>query len=130
MILMWEGLLAWLMSLGDAYGVDPIVYAVIYVGAAPFFFGSVAWLVGALRRRGPVGLPLLSTAFFFSAPTLYVLGAGRNLPPWVYGVLIGLAILGAVMTIRRIRAQLRQSRGGEAIEKNLAELDGGARLRR
>lgn len=130
MVLMWEDLLAWLMSLGDAYGVDPIVYAVIYVGAAPFFFGSVAWLVRTLRRRGPIGLPALSTAFFFSAPTLYVFVAGRNLPPWVYGVLIGLAVLGAVMTIRKIRAQLRQSRTGEAMDEKLAKLDGGAPLGR
>jgi peptidoglycan/LPS O-acetylase OafA/YrhL len=104
---MSEDLLAWLLSLGDEYGVDPVVYAVIYVGAAPLFFASLVWLVSALRRRGPIVLPLLSTAFFFSAPTLYVFVAGRNLPPWVYAVVIGLAVLGVVMTVRRIREQLR-----------------------
>lgn len=114
MVLMWEDLLAWAMSLGDAYGVEPVIYAVIYIGAAPLFFGSVAWLVRALRRRRPIGLPLLSTAFFFSAPTLYVFVAGRNLPPWVYGVLIGLAVVGAVVTILRIRERLRRSSSAEA----------------
>lgn len=104
---MWEDVLAWLQSLGDEYGVDPAIYAVIYIGAAPFFFGSVAWLVRSLRRRGPIGLPLLSTAVFFSLPTLYVFVAGRNLPPWAYAVLIGLAIIGVVVTVRRIREQLR-----------------------
>ena len=106
---MWEDLLAWLQSLGDEYGVDPVVYAVIYVGAAPFFIASLVWLVRTLRRHGPIGLPLLSTAFFFIAPTLYVLVAGRDLPPWVYAVLIGLAVLGVVMTVRKIREQLRSS---------------------
>jgi peptidoglycan/LPS O-acetylase OafA/YrhL len=104
---MWEDLLAWLMSLGDEYGVNPVVYTVIYLGAAPFFFASLVWLVRTLRRRGHIGVPLLSTAFFFSAPTLYVFVAGRNLPPWVYAVIIGLAALGVVMTVRRIREQLR-----------------------
>lgn len=106
---MWEDLLAWLLSLGDEYGVDPVIYAVIYVGAAPFFFASVAWLVRTLRRRGPVTLPLLSTAFFFSAPSIYILVVGRNLPAWVYAVLIGLAVLGVVMTIRKISGQLKGS---------------------
>ena len=115
---MWENFVAWLLSLGDAYGVDPVVYAAIYVGAAPFFFGSVAWLVRSLRRREPIGVALLSTAFFFSAPTLYVFWAGRNLPPWVYAVLIVLAAIGAGMTVRAVREQLRRSgRGTRSTER-------------
>ena len=76
---MWEEVIAWLLSLGEEYGVDPVVYAVIYIGAAPLFFASVGWLVRTLRRRGPIALPLLSTAVFFSLPTLYVFAAGRDL---------------------------------------------------
>jgi peptidoglycan/LPS O-acetylase OafA/YrhL len=105
---MWDEITSWLLSLGDDYGVDPVIYAIIYVGAAPFFFGSLAWLVRTLRRCDPLLLPLASTAFFFSAPTLYVVAAGRNLPAWVYGLLVALAIFGAVMTVRKVRRELRQ----------------------
>lgn len=104
---MWDAIADWLLSLGDEHGVDPLIYAVLYVGAAPFFFGSVGWLIGALRRGRGIALPLISTAFFFSLPTLYVFVAGRNLPVWLYAVLIGLAIVGAVVTVRRVLAQLR-----------------------
>ena len=113
----WKDFVAWLLSLGDEYGVDPMVYAIIYVGAAPFFFASTAWLVRTLHRREPIGLPLLSTALFFSAPTLYVFVAGRNLPPWVYAILIGLAVLGAVMTVAKIRGQLRQAADGSGADR-------------
>lgn len=106
---MWDAIVDWLLSLGDEYGVDPLVYAVIYVGAAPLFFGSLAWLISGLRRGRPVALPLASAAFFFSAPTLYVFIVGRNLPPWVYGLLAALAIFGAITTVRRVRRQLRQA---------------------
>ena len=105
---MIEDAVRWLLELGDRYGVNPGVYAVIYVGAAPFFFGSLAWLVRNLRRRGDLAMPMASTAFFFSAPTLYVFLAGRNLPWWVYAVLIGLAVVGTVTTVRRVRRQLRE----------------------
>jgi peptidoglycan/LPS O-acetylase OafA/YrhL len=105
---MWDEIASWLLSLGAEYGVDPVIYAIIYVGAAPFFFGSLAWLVRTLRRRDPLTLPLLSTAFFFSAPTLYVFVAGRNLPWWVYGLLLALAVVGVVTTVRKVRRQLRQ----------------------
>jgi len=104
---MWDDLTTWLMSLGDEYGVDPVVYAVIYVASAPLFFGSMAWLIRSLRRGTSFVLPAISTAFFFSAPTIYVFIAGRNLPSWVYALLIGLAIFGSISAVRRIRARLR-----------------------
>ena len=105
---MWEDLLAWLGSLGEEYGVDPLIYAILYVGSAPFFFGSLAWLIRRIRRRGSLLWPAISTAFFFSLPTLYVFVAGRNLPAWVYALLIGLAIVGVIDVTRRVRGALRR----------------------
>lgn len=105
---MWEDLVAWLAGLGDEYGVDPLVYAILYVGSAPLFFGSLAWLVRALRRRHGILLPALATAVFFSLPTLYVLVAGRNLPAWAYVALVVLTVVGAAAAARRLRASLRR----------------------
>jgi uncharacterized membrane protein YdbT with pleckstrin-like domain len=45
---------------------------------------------------------------FFSLPTLYVFVAGRNLPWWIYAVLVILAVLGAVAAVRRVRAALER----------------------
>ena len=98
----------WLGSLGTEYGVDPLVYAVLYVGSAPLFFGSLAWLIRRLRARGPWVVPAAAAAFFFSLPTLYVVVAGRDLPPWVYVALVMLALVGAVSAARRIRGGLRR----------------------
>jgi len=104
-----DDLVAWLGGLSEGYGVDPLIYAILYVGSAPFFFGSLAWLVARLRRRAPILLPALSTVLFFSLPTLYVFVAGRNLPWWIYGVLVVLAVLGAIAAVRRVRAALHRS---------------------
>lgn len=103
-----ENLLAWLGSLGEEYGVDPLIYAILYVGAAPLFFGSLAWLIRSIRRRDALLGPAISTAVFFSLPTLYVVVAGRNLPPWAYAVLIALAIIGAIGVMRRVGNALRR----------------------
>ena len=105
----WDDLIAWLGSLGEEYGVDPLIYAILYVGAAPFFFGSLAWLIRSIRRREALLIPAVSTALFFSLPTLYVFVAGRNLPPWVYAILIALALVGVFDVMRRLRgARLRR----------------------
>ena len=107
---MWEDLIDRLGSLGEEYGVDPVVYAVLYVGSAPFFFGSLAWLIRRIRRHESWGAPAASTAFFFSLPTLYVVVAGRNLPWWAWAVLVVLTVIGAVTVIGRIRGELRSSK--------------------
>jgi hypothetical protein len=106
---MWDDLLAWLGRLGEDYGVDPLIYAILYVGCAPLFFGSLAWLVRSIRRREAVVGPAISAAFFFSLPTLYVFVAGRNLPAWVYALLVAAAAVGAAVVLRRVRLALRRS---------------------
>lgn len=100
----------WVLSLGDEYGVDPVIYAVIWVAALPLFLLSLGWLVRSLRRREPIAVPALAASLFFLAPTLYVFAAGRDLPIWVYVLLITLAAIGAVMTIRRVQRRVRQDR--------------------
>jgi peptidoglycan/LPS O-acetylase OafA/YrhL len=104
-----DDLVAWLGGLSDGYGVDPLIYAILYVGSAPFFFGSLAWLIRRLRRREAILLPAASTVLFFSLPTLYVVVAGRNLPWWIYAALVVLAVLGAIAAVRRVRAALQRS---------------------
>ena len=99
----------WLGGLGEAYGVDPLVYAILYVGAAPLFFGSLVWLIRRLRRHQSAAVPAASAAFFFSIPTLYVFLAGRDLPPWVYLVLVGLAVVGAIAAVQRVRNAVRRT---------------------
>jgi uncharacterized membrane protein YfcA len=98
----------WVLRLGDDYGVDPVIYGLIWIGGLPLFLLSLGWLVRALRRREPMILPLIATAFFFLAPTLYVFAAGRDLPGWVYAVLVALAVIGAVGTARKVQARIRQ----------------------
>jgi hypothetical protein len=102
-----DDIVDWLASLGPEYGVDPVVYAILYVGSAPLFFGSLAWLIRRLRRGEAWVGPALSAGFFFSLPTLYVVLVGRNLPWWAWAVLIGLTAFGAASVIGRIRGALR-----------------------
>ena len=106
---MLDGAIDWFGSLGERFGVDPLVYAILYIGAAPLFFGSLAWLVHRVRRGERPAAPVVSAAFFFSLPALYVIVAGRNLPAWVYVVLLGLAVIGAISAVRRVRDALRRS---------------------
>lgn len=77
-----ESFLNWFMSLGDQYGVNPIIFGSIYVGAIPFFTLSVAWVVHNLKEKKSIILPLFFTSLFFTSAYIYLIIVGRNVPWW------------------------------------------------
>lgn len=101
--LMLEILHEWMMGLSADYSVNPYVFAAIYVGAIPFFMGSVAWVIKNLKRSKPIALPVISTGFCLSSAYLYLLVAGENIPPWVYLIVIFLLAYGLYSTYQRIK---------------------------
>ena len=106
----WQAIHDWFLGLGAQYGVDPLVFGAIYVGAIPFFTLSVGWLVRNLRRKRSIVLPTLSAGFFFVSAYLYLLVAGRNIPVWVYLVIAALVGFGVVSTVRKVRTRVRADR--------------------
>ncbi len=110
----WDVLRDWFLGLGDKYGVNPIVFGTIYVGAIPFFSLSLAWLIRRLRRRESIVLPALSAAFFFVSAYLYLVVVGRNVPAWVYVFIVAMLVAGAVSAVRKVRTGVRS----DAVEEN------------
>lgn len=93
----------WFFGLGEAYGVNPIIFGSIYVGAIPFFMLSIAWLVRRLRAGQSIVVPVLCAGFCFVSAYLYLAIAGRNIPIWVWAMLGLLIAYGAISTVRDVR---------------------------
>jgi ABC-type Co2+ transport system permease subunit len=104
----FEAIKIWFLSLGDQYGVNPIVFGAIYVGAIPFFTLSVGWIVNNYRKKKSVLLPMLSTGFFFISAYLYLIVVGKNVPFWVYGFIALLVITGGYSTIRKVKGKIEE----------------------
>ncbi len=96
----------WFLGLGENYGVNPIIFGAIYVGAIPFFSISLAWLVKNIRSKKPIVLPALSTTFFFVSAYLYLIVAGKNVPWRVYVVVFLMVLFGAYSTFAKIRKKV------------------------
>lgn len=93
----------------DNYGVNPVVFLVIYLVGVPFFYYSLFRTIRALAKRLLKEVLLWSTIFLCvnMTPFLYVLFFGRNLPWWVYGgiaLLIGQGVVSLVMKLRKTSA--------------------------
>ncbi|MEJ2009791.1 MAG: hypothetical protein P8Z30_16830 [Acidobacteriota bacterium] len=95
----------WFANLGRKYNVNPVVFGGIYLGAIPFFTLCVAWIISNLRRKKSIVIPILAASFFFISAYLYLLIVGRNIPAWVYIVIIAMVAFGIYSTVRKIRAK-------------------------
>ena len=99
----------WFLGLGAQYGVNPVIFGLIYVGAIPFFTLSMARAVRNLRRGKPIITPVLFAGFFFISAYLYLIIAGHNIPLWVYlfiAVMVGYGVFATFKKIRRARMEV------------------------
>lgn len=102
---LWVEIKNWFFGLGQKYGVNPIIFGSIYVGAIPFFSLSVAWLIRNIRRRKSAVVPAFCTCLCLISSYLYLIVAGKNIPVWVYCFIVGMVGFGLFSVARRIRTE-------------------------
>ena len=93
----------WFMSLGGQYGVNPIIFGSLYVGSIPFFTLSLGWVIKNIRKGRPITLPVILTGIFFISAYLYLVVVGKNIPFWVYLVIVAMIVFGVASIINRLR---------------------------
>lgn len=103
---MLEAINEWILGLGAEYGVNPYIFAAIYVGAIPFFLASIAWLVKRARAHRSTVVPTLCAGFCFVSAYIYLAIAGENIPLWVWIFLGVLVVYGAWSTVRDTRRKI------------------------
>lgn len=98
---------AWVMGLGAQYGVNPVIFGAIYIGAIPFFLLFTGLAIKRLRGGRPAVLPILGAGLCFISAYLYLAIVGRNIPGWVWGVFALIIAYGGFSAIRGFRAKLK-----------------------
>ena len=104
----WVAIKDWFMNLGEKYNVNPVIFGSIYVGAIPFFFASVTWLVKNIRAKKPVFMPVMTASFCFISAYLYLIIAGQNIPVWVYIFILVVVAYGIITTIRKVKRKTKK----------------------
>ncbi len=84
----------------DTYNVNPRMFLLFYLGSGPLYYYALYRIVRAVLQRLHSELSVWSTVFLIStaAPFFYLLAFGRNLPWWLY-VLVVVVVLQAVGTL-------------------------------
>ncbi|HTY07787.1 MAG TPA: hypothetical protein VMF29_01355 [Candidatus Edwardsbacteria bacterium] len=94
----------WLQATRAKYGIDPVIFLILMTACAPFFYYSIYRLVRAIAAKRKAQINVWSMVFLLSTilPYLYVLFFGRNMPWWVYAVVVALMAQGAyTLVVRR-----------------------------
>ena len=94
---------------GAQHGVDPLLFAAIYVARLPLLLISLAALAKRTRRRrgvAPAAVVFLSLGVM---PYVYVLAFGRGLPLWFEAAVVVVALLAMVQGLRKLRGTLQHS---------------------
>ena len=97
---------AWVMGLGAQYGVNPVIFGAIYVGAIPFFLFFSGLALKRLRASRSATMPVLAAGLCFISAYLYLAIVGRGIPIWVWGFLGVLIAYGAWNAIKGFRKKL------------------------
>ncbi|BDI29925.1 hypothetical protein CCAX7_19760 [Capsulimonas corticalis] len=93
-------------TLSVRYGVDPVVFGVLYIAHHPLFWGTMAWLAARVRQRRRVVLQIVLGVFFWVMPYAYILLFSRHLPVWVYPIVGVVLVIGGRHAIGEIRKNL------------------------
>ncbi len=104
----WETIKNYYISLGRNYHVDPLIFLGIHVVATPLFLIAIAWLVKNHRQKKSVLWPAIASIFIFNAANIYLVIFGKNIPWWIYMILITTTIISSYFTIRKIRKRLNK----------------------
>lgn len=98
----------WFIGLGEPYGVNPVIFGSIYVGAVPFFWLAIAWLVHNIRQKRSITGPVLLACCCAVSAYIYLIIVGEILPLWVYGLIIAIIIYALYSVARKVKSKRKE----------------------
>lgn len=104
----WEAIKHYYITLGENYKVNPIIFLAIHVIATPVFIATVAWIVSNYKAKKPLVLPIVTATLVFNAANVYLVIAGKNIPWWIYTLLVVTTIISGYFSYKKIRTKMKK----------------------
>jgi uncharacterized membrane protein len=96
-------------ELSSYYGVDPLIFSLLYVGTIPLLWFSIAWIVRNFQKKLPVTVPVVITFLCYAGTYIYLVIAGQNIPVWVYCIAVGMIAFSGYKIQKKVSAKLNQT---------------------
>jgi hypothetical protein len=98
----------WFIGLGEPYGVNPIIFGSIYVGAIPIFWLAITWLVINIRKKRSIAGPVILACACAVSAYVYLIIAGENVPLWVYGFIAAIIGYAIFSTLKKVKEKKKE----------------------
>ncbi|MEO7265175.1 MAG: hypothetical protein ABIW38_09695 [Ferruginibacter sp.] len=106
----WQSIKKYYVTIGESYHVDPFIFVGIHVIATPLFLMAVAWLIYNYRKKKSLILPIASAVLIFNAANIYLVIFGKNLPYWIYLILITTTLISSFFSYKKIKSRMKSGK--------------------
>ncbi|MEO0215962.1 MAG: hypothetical protein ABIL70_07230 [candidate division WOR-3 bacterium] len=95
----------WLAGIQKNYGVNPVIFAIIYFAGAPFFWWAIYKIVTGLKKKDMVQVRTFGVVLALTtiAPFVYVAIFGHNVPVWFWFFALAVVSYTAFSVFRRVK---------------------------
>lgn len=97
-----DSFIEWMYSFGEQYGVNPLIFALLYFGTIPLSLLSFSFLIRNFQRKKSLFFPILGMSLSFIGTYIYLFIVGKNIPIWVWCLIVGIMIYGSYILILKI----------------------------
>jgi hypothetical protein len=102
-------------ELSSYYGVDPIIFGLLYVGTIPILWVSIGRIIRNLKNRKPILVPALISTLCMFGTYIYLFIAGQNIPLWVYVLAVGLMCFSVYKVRKKVKDGVEKAVTEEAL---------------
>jgi len=99
----WQAITDWALHFGAHYGVNPLIFALLYFGTIPFSLLSFALLLKNHREQKPIALPVFGAFACYIGTYIYLFISGKNIPFSVYLVIFAMLFYGGTIFFKKVK---------------------------
>lgn len=109
-------------EISSYYGVDPMIFGLIYIGTIPLLGLSISWIIRGIQKKKSVVIPIFSTVLCYTGAYIYLIIAGQNIPVWIYFALAGIIGFAGYQFHRKVACKLSEVKRGEEFNRGPGEI--------
>lgn len=106
----WHAIMNYYETLGKNYSVDPAIFVGIHIAATPLFAAAVWWIIYNKRKKKSLVIPAVAAMLIFNSANIYLVSSGKNIPWWIYGLLLTTTLISSYFSIKEIRKRLKKKK--------------------
>lgn len=106
----WNAIIDYYKTIGERYGVNPVLFVGIHIVATPAFAAAVWWIIWARKKGRSLSLPVVVATLIFNAANIYLITVGKNIPWWIYALVGTTTIISGWFSIKSVQKKLRKTK--------------------